>query len=303
MWQEDLESEIVKKYDTAVLDASLPAVCIYEKRGYKTTGHGIYELNHDVKLVYEIMEKKLKGDEPGDLTLGEKPAIYGWKNLDIQEQFNLLAEEYDKNRRRFIPCFEDFYRNTTSFIASNIHAPGRVIDLGAGTGLLTYFWYQHFPETEYVLVDIADEMLEVARRRFLNLDNVSYQTIDYIRELPEQNCDAVISALSIHHLENLEKQELFSRIYDKLPEQGLFINYDQFCAGQPQMNDWYDTFWESGLFRSGLSEKDIASWQERRKLDRECSVEQETEMLEKSGFRIVKCVYTYQKFSVIVAVK
>ena len=135
------------------------------------------------------------------------------------------------------------------------------------------------------------------------MDNVSYQTIDYIRELPEQNCDAVISALSIHHLENLEKQELFSRIYDKLPEQGLFINYDQFCAGQPQMNDWYDTFWESGLFRSGLSEKDIASWQERRKLDRECSVEQETEMLEKSGFRIVKCVYTYQKFSVIVAVK
>lgn len=55
-----LEKEISKTYDTVTLDASLPAACIYEHRGYKTVGHGIYELENDVKLVYEIMEKKLK---------------------------------------------------------------------------------------------------------------------------------------------------------------------------------------------------------------------------------------------------
>lgn len=54
-----LETEISKKHDTAILDASLPAVCLYEHRGYKTVGHGIYELKNNVKLVYEIMEKKL----------------------------------------------------------------------------------------------------------------------------------------------------------------------------------------------------------------------------------------------------
>lgn len=58
-----LEVEISKKYDTALLDASLSAVCLYEYRGYKTVGHGIYELQNDVKLVYEIMEKKLKVDK------------------------------------------------------------------------------------------------------------------------------------------------------------------------------------------------------------------------------------------------
>lgn len=55
-----LELEISKKHDTALLDASLSAVCLYEHRGYKTVGHGIIELKNDVKLVYEIMEKKLK---------------------------------------------------------------------------------------------------------------------------------------------------------------------------------------------------------------------------------------------------
>ena len=54
-----LEAEISKKHDTVILDASLSAVFLYEHRGYKTVGHGIYELENDVKLVYEIMEKRL----------------------------------------------------------------------------------------------------------------------------------------------------------------------------------------------------------------------------------------------------
>ena len=57
-----LEAEISKKYDVVLLDASLSAVCLYEHRGYKTVGHGIYELQNDVKLVYEIMEKRLKAN-------------------------------------------------------------------------------------------------------------------------------------------------------------------------------------------------------------------------------------------------
>ncbi len=57
-----LEAEIVKKYQEAILDASLPAACFYEHRGYRTIGHGIYELENDVKLVYEIMEKPLRVD-------------------------------------------------------------------------------------------------------------------------------------------------------------------------------------------------------------------------------------------------
>lgn len=86
--------------------------------------------------------------------------------MNIQNQFNLIAEQYDRNRRRFIPCFDDFYANTTKFIASNINTPKRVINLGAGTGILAYFWYQQFSHSQFILVDIADEMLNIARERF-----------------------------------------------------------------------------------------------------------------------------------------
>ena len=88
------------------------------------------------------------------------------EKMNIEKQFNLIAEEYDSNRRKFIPCFDDFYKNTTEFIVSNIEKPKQIVDLGAGTGLLIYFWYQQCPDSKYVLVDIADEMLNVARKRF-----------------------------------------------------------------------------------------------------------------------------------------
>lgn len=223
--------------------------------------------------------------------------------MNIDEQFNLIAQEYDVNRRRFIPCFDDFYEGTTQFIASNITEPKRILDLGAGTGLLSNFWYQCFSKAEYVLVDIAGEMLEVARKRFAGLENVSYQIMDYSKELPKEEFDVIVSALSIHHLEDENKMELFSRIYDKLPSGGLFINYDQFCAGTAEMNLWFDSFWEKQLETSGLSSLDLERWKERRKLDRECSLEDEIDMLQKSGFREVKCIYSHQKFSVVVGKK
>lgn len=53
--------------------------------------------------------------------------------MDIEQQFNIIAEEYDSKRRKFIPCFDDFYRNTTQFVAANIGNPGRIIDLGRKT--------------------------------------------------------------------------------------------------------------------------------------------------------------------------
>lgn len=223
--------------------------------------------------------------------------------MTIEEQFNLIAQEYDGNRRKFIPCFDDFYESTTKLIVANIDTPRRVLDLGAGTGLLSYYWYKECPSAEYVLVDIADEMLEISKKRFAGIDRVQHKVLDYTRELPEGNFDAIISALSIHHLEDAQKEELFKRIYNKLPAGGVLANYDQFCAGTANMNRWFDLYWEQQLLASGLTERDIELWKERRKLDKECSVEAQMEMLYRCNFSEIKCLYSYHKFSVIVAIR
>lgn len=119
--------------------------------------------------------------------------------MNIQEQFNRIAEEYDKNRRKFIPCFDDFYCSSTAFLSSSIKTPKRILDLGAGTGLLTYYWYQHYSKAQFLLVDIAEEMLKIARKRFQGIESVLYRIMDYNYELPKEDYDTVISVLSIHH--------------------------------------------------------------------------------------------------------
>lgn len=69
------------------------------------------------------------------------------------------------------------------------------------------------------------------------------------------------------------------------------------------MNRCFDSYWENQLYNNGLTDRDIALWKERRKLDKECSVENEVAMLNQCAFSEVKCVYSYHKFSVIIAVK
>lgn len=54
-----LETQISGNYDTAILDASLPAVMLYEKLGYHTLKHDEYALENGVVLVYDVMEKGL----------------------------------------------------------------------------------------------------------------------------------------------------------------------------------------------------------------------------------------------------
>lgn len=129
--------------------------------------------------------------------------------MNIEEKFNIIAKEYDVNRKNFIPCFDDFYGNATKMITSNIDVPKLVLDLGAGTGLLTYFWFKECKTTEYVLVDIAEEMLEISKKRFAGLDNISHQVMDYTKLLPDGKFDTIISALSIHHLDDIQKKNYF----------------------------------------------------------------------------------------------
>ncbi|MGN0523771.1 MAG: class I SAM-dependent methyltransferase [Eubacterium sp.] len=221
----------------------------------------------------------------------------------ITNQFNSDAKAYDSKRRIFISCFDDYYINSTKFIASVINKPNRVLDLGAGTGLLTAFWRNEFPDASYVLDDISLEMLDMARKRFGNAPNIAYATDDYTRSLPLGDFDTVISALSIHHLDNEEKQNLFKRVFDKIPKNGIFVNYDMFNADTGYMTDSYNSYWENSVLSCELPDADIEHWQRGRSIDKECSINEETAMLKSVGFTDVNCIYSNLKFGVIVAIK
>ena len=53
----ELENEILSKYNYCELDASLPACIFYENRGFKTVKHVKYDIGNGAFMIYEIMRK------------------------------------------------------------------------------------------------------------------------------------------------------------------------------------------------------------------------------------------------------
>lgn len=70
-----LENQIRLQYDSVYLDASLPASCFYEKRGYQTVNHKQWNVENGKILVYEVMSKSLLNTS-ADIDMMIKTEIY-----------------------------------------------------------------------------------------------------------------------------------------------------------------------------------------------------------------------------------
>jgi ubiquinone/menaquinone biosynthesis C-methylase UbiE len=221
----------------------------------------------------------------------------------VKEQFNYCAEKYDKHRRYFIPCYDDYYKRSISLLKFYKSDFKKIVDLGAGTGLLTREMYELYPNAEYTLIDVSEDMLKIAKERFNGLNNFEFIEGNYAADIPVNDCDLICSGLSIHHLEKAERENLYKNIYRKLDKGGCFVNLDQFRAESETMNDLYNSWWYDFINTGGLTPEEKDKWLERKKLDKEISMPETVALLKASGFEAAECIYSFMKFGVVVAVK
>ncbi len=224
-------------------------------------------------------------------------------NEGMKSAFNDIAQKYDSQRKSFIPCFEDYYGTSSVLVSRIIRYPGKILDLGAGTGLLSRYYYELFPDSAFELTDISEKMLEVARKRFYGKPNFSFNERDYVHESFQQGYDLILSGLSLHHLSEKERKGLFKKIFSALNPHGVFVNHDQYNAPSLKVNNAINDLWYEMISRSGLPEEEIEKWKQRRALDCETTVNKEMEELKETGFEEVECLYSCLKFGVVMAMK
>jgi tRNA (cmo5U34)-methyltransferase len=149
------------------------------------------------------------------------------------------------------------------------------------------------PHANFVLVDLAEKMLAVARRRFGDgSDQFQYVLGDYRKLEGQAEYDLVISSLSIHHLPDADKQALFGSIYTVLRKGGLFINVDQIRGETQYLRDLYWNHWLEQVRASGFSAERIQESIDRRTAyDKEALLEEQVDWLKNAGFHNVDCVY------------
>lgn len=212
--------------------------------------------------------------------------------------FDRTASTYDAARAKLIPPYDRFYSTAVELLPFDPGAEIRVLDLGAGTGLLSAFVRERFPNALLRLVDFTKSMLERARQR-LGTERTEYVISDYGTSPIDGQWDAIVSALSIHHLTDDAKRALFPRLHAALVPGGVFVNAEQVAGPTPELSRRYHQRWLAQIRHRGATEQEIADSEFRMQTDMCASVEDQLNWMREGGFADADCLFKEGRFAVL----
>lgn len=223
----------------------------------------------------------------------------------IEQAFNQSVSYYDAWMRKAIPCFDQIFGVAMELLPFADDAPINALDLGAGTGIFAGFVRQRYPHARLELIDLAADMLDLAKIRFAGLENqVSYTVQDYRTLAAVAQFDLVVSSMSIHHLSDADKRALFRRVHTALKPGGVFINLDQIKGQTEAVRSLYRNTWLKQVRAAGAPEDQIEkSLQRRTAFDQDALLVDQLAWLAEAGFTNVDCVYKHYFVGLFFATK
>lgn len=224
-------------------------------------------------------------------------------SVAIKKSFDAVSEKYDQQRRHLIPCFDDFYTIPLE-LSEQVKDVNNILDIGAGTGLMSAFFHEKYPNATITLVDFSSDMLNKAKERFSGKLNFKYLVADFAEaEFEKEKYDLVVSGLAIHHLVHELKQLLFKKIYSALKQDGWFINADQVQGITEEIDSLYKNNWKQKVLQSALTDDEKQSAFKRVQLDIMAPLNDQLQWLKDAGFNAPNCFYQYYNFVVFGAKK
>lgn len=219
----------------------------------------------------------------------------------VKNHFQKWAKKYDSsNRERMIPRFHDFYGTVVNMISKKRNIAINILELGAGTGMLTETILYSYPNAKITGIDLTDEMLSQAKRKLKRFKNrVVLKTGNFSSTPFGNNFNAVVSSLSIHHLTPDGKKKLYKKIYKSIKKGGIFINADMVKSKSEYIQKLYMKEWE-GFMRAGkVNEESIKRrLQGVKKVDIYDAFEDQLDWLKRAGFKNVDVFWKYWNFAV-----
>lgn len=133
----------------------------------------------------KIVEARADGCMEGDL--------YELKNQSMQLGLDFSAFSADLYRRFF-----DW------LLASNITMPARVLDIGCDNGIVTCFLAKHYPDSEFLGIDLTENGIKAAQELAIKLDlkNVTFQRMSAfeVHDTYSNYFNMIISVRSLHEI-------------------------------------------------------------------------------------------------------
>lgn len=223
--------------------------------------------------------------------------------MTVKELFDAGALEYDTGRRRVIFCFETFYGTLLDLVPFRPQDRFDFLDLGAGTGLVSALIRARFPQARPHLLDISEKMMAQARRRFAGRPEVQFSIRDYVREELPGTYPLIVSAMSIHHLEDAGKRRLMQKIFSALEPGGAFVHAELAQGTTRATEQHYQRHWQAHLESCGFTAEELATIRQRMACDRPAPIEHQLAWMREAGFADVDCFFKHYNFTVSMGTK
>ncbi|MDD5408623.1 MAG: class I SAM-dependent methyltransferase [Candidatus Omnitrophica bacterium] len=223
---------------------------------------------------------------------------------EIKEHFEKETAVFDKLFFKVMPRYEEMMQALINAMPFNKKDSLRIIELGCGTGNLTREIISSYTNARITCIDMADNMLKMAKAKLKNNRNVAFWLGD-IRDFNYKGkYDAVVASMVLHHVEGKDKPEFYRKFYKSLSRGGVFLCLDIFLSPNKHLQDLYMDKWRAFMKSSGLPTKKINDMITRhQKEDRPVVFEDELAIMRKTGFKYVDVILKHYNFAVYSGVK
>jgi len=220
------------------------------------------------------------------------------------DYFGAMAESYDSLIRRAVPRYEEMSSRLLEYLPRN---PGRILELGCGTGNLSLRLAATFPDAKLTLVDGAAEMVELTRSRLHAEHPAAARRASFLvsrfedLEFEPRSFDLATSCISLHHVQ--DKASLYRSLFEAIAPGGTFRFADQLAGGTKENHEINWSRWlEFCRLPGHCSEEEVQSLLDHASAhDHYTPLAEHFRMLQSAGFAALDCVWRNWIWGIITA--
>ena len=219
-------------------------------------------------------------------------------NIDrVSAHFEEEAFEYDELITRLIPKYKEQHEIILKLLSFKPEDNLSVLDLGCGTGVLSYLILKSYPSARVVAIDLAEKMLQVCAANLRSYkDRLTLRQGNFGADDLGSGYDLVISGLAIHHLDDNGKRKLYHRIFHALNPGGTFLNREIVLGATPHLSEKYHELWRQFIKSNG---EDEGKWFNTYLTeDKPATVEDQLQWLKEAGFVDTGCHWRYFNYAI-----
>tara|TARA_X000001036_G_scaffold414549_1_gene429871 strand:+ start:693 stop:1406 length:714 start_codon:yes stop_codon:yes gene_type:complete len=214
-----------------------------------------------------------------------------------------VSKTFDEHVDRSVPFYKEGHQLIVDMQEYFLQGESICYEIGCSTGSLTKLLSENNTneKTKYFGIDNVKEMIEVAETK--NIKNAEFLVED-IATYKLKNSDLILSYYTIQFIKPQLRQDVIDKIYHSLNWGGGFFLFEKVRANDARFQDYLNSSYNEFKLRNNFTESEIFS--KTRSLNgvlEPFSSQGNIDMLKRSGFTDIICIFKYLNFQGFLAIK